>query len=104
MSAEGGVAVLRGNLAPTGAVIKHTAAEPRLLRHTGPAVVFNDYNDLAARIDDPALPVTADSVLVLQKRGPAGRARACRNGACCPSRRSCSSRACATWCASRTRA
>jgi len=72
MSPEGGVAVLRGNLAPQGAVIKHTACEPRLLRHTGPAVVFKSYDDLAARIDDPALPVTADSVLVLQKSGPLG--------------------------------
>ncbi|HEY8147485.1 MAG TPA: L-arabinonate dehydratase, partial [Vicinamibacteria bacterium] len=72
MSPEGGVAVLRGNLAPSGAVIKHTACEPRLLKHTGRAVVFKDYDDLAARIDDPALPVTADSVLVLQKAGPLG--------------------------------
>jgi dihydroxy-acid dehydratase len=69
---EGGVAVLRGNLAPRGAVIKHTAAERRLLNHTGPAVVFRNYEDLAARIDDPALPVTADSVLVLQNAGPLG--------------------------------
>ncbi len=69
---EGGVAVLRGNLAPDGAVIKHTAAEPRLLRHAGPAVVFRNYADLEARIDDPALPVTADSVLVLQDAGPLG--------------------------------
>jgi dihydroxy-acid dehydratase len=69
---EGGVAVLRGNLAPDGAVIKHTAVEPRLLRHAGPAVVFRNYNDLAARVDDPALPVTADSVLVLQDAGPLG--------------------------------
>jgi dihydroxy-acid dehydratase len=69
---EGGVAVLRGNLAPRGAVIKHTAAEPRLLRHAGPAIVFRNYDDLAARIDDPALPVTADSVLVLQNAGPLG--------------------------------
>jgi len=69
---EGGVAVLRGNLAPDGAVIKHTAAEPRLLRHAGPAVVFRNYNDLEARIDDPALPVTAASVLVLQYAGPLG--------------------------------
>src|SRR5690349_20355253 len=69
---EGGVAVLRGNLAPDGAVIKHTAAERRLLQHAGPAVVFRNYNDLAARIDDPALPVTADSVLVLQNAGPLG--------------------------------
>jgi len=69
---EGGVAVLRGNLAPDGAVIKHTAAERRLLQHAGPAVVFRNYNDLAARIDDPELPVTADSVLVLQDAGPLG--------------------------------
>ncbi len=72
VSPEGGLAVLRGNLAPDGAVIKHTAAEPRLHVHTGPAVVFRDYNDMAARIDDPALPVTADSVLVLQHAGPVG--------------------------------
>jgi dihydroxy-acid dehydratase len=69
---EGGVAVLRGNLAPDGAVIKHTAMEPRLLRHAGPAIVFRDYNDLDRRLDDPALPVTADSVLVLQNGGPLG--------------------------------
>jgi dihydroxy-acid dehydratase len=72
VSAEGGLAVLRGNLAPDGAVIKHTAAEPRLHAHTGPAVVFADYNDMAARIDDPALAVTPDSVLVLQHAGPVG--------------------------------
>ena len=70
---EGGVAVLRGNLAPQGAVIKHTAvAERRLLQHVGPAVVFRNYNDMDARIDDPALPVTPDSVLVLQDAGPLG--------------------------------
>jgi dihydroxy-acid dehydratase len=69
---EGGVAVLRGNLAPRGAVIKHTAAEKRLLKHAGPAVVFRNYDDLAGRIDDPSLPVTAESVLVLQNAGPLG--------------------------------
>jgi dihydroxy-acid dehydratase len=69
---EGGVAVLRGNLAPDGAVIKHSAAERHLLRHAGPAMVFRDYNDMAARIDDPNLPVTKDSVLVLQNAGPLG--------------------------------
>ena len=69
---EGGLAVLRGNLAPDGAVIKHTAMEPRLLRHRGPAVVFRDYNDLERRMDDPALPATPDSVLVLQNAGPLG--------------------------------
>ncbi len=70
--ASGSLAVLRGNLAPNGAVIKPAAAEARLLRHTGPAVVFADYDDMAARIDDPALPVTADSVLVLKHAGPLG--------------------------------
>jgi dihydroxy-acid dehydratase len=69
---EGGLAVLKGNLAPDGAVIKHTAMERHLLRHAGKAVVFRDYNDLVARIDDPGLPVTADSVLVLQNAGPLG--------------------------------
>ncbi len=66
------LAVLRGNLAPDGAVIKPAAAEARLHRHAGPAVVFADYNDMAARIDDPALPVTPDSVLVLKHAGPLG--------------------------------
>jgi dihydroxy-acid dehydratase len=70
---EGGVAVLHGNLAPNGAVIKHTAVlDRRLLQHSGPAVVFRNYNDLEARIDDPALDVTPDSVLVLQDAGPLG--------------------------------
>jgi len=67
-----GLAVLRGNLAPDGAVIKPAAAEKQLLKHTGPAVVFKDYNDMAARVDDPALEVTKDSVLVLQSAGPQG--------------------------------
>jgi len=70
--ASGSLAVLRGNLAPDGAVIKPAAAEAHLLKHTGPAVVFADYNDMAARIDDPALAVTADSVLVLKHGGPLG--------------------------------
>jgi dihydroxy-acid dehydratase len=70
--ASGSLAVLRGNLAPDGAVIKPAAAEPRLLKHSGPAVVFADYNDMAARIDDPALDVAADSVLVLKNAGPLG--------------------------------
>ncbi len=70
--ASGSLAVLRGNLAPDGAVIKPSAAELRLHRHAGPAVVFEDYNDMAARIDDPDLPVTADSVIVLKNAGPKG--------------------------------
>ena len=67
-----GLAVLRGNLAPDGAVIKPPAAEPQLLRHTGRAIVFEDYNDMAARIDDPALDVDASSVIVLRNAGPQG--------------------------------
>ena len=70
--AHDGLAVLHGNLAPDGAVIKPAAMEPHLMRHTGPAVVFRDYNDMAARIDDPALVVDKDSVLVLQSAGPQG--------------------------------
>ncbi|HSE76574.1 MAG TPA: L-arabinonate dehydratase [Alphaproteobacteria bacterium] len=72
LNAEGGLAVLRGNLAPDGAVIKQSACDPKLLKHAGPAVVFKDYNDMAARLDDPALPVTPESVLVLQSAGPLG--------------------------------
>ncbi|MFA9441049.1 L-arabinonate dehydratase [Uliginosibacterium sp. sgz301328] len=67
-----GIAVLRGSLAPDGAVIKPPAAQAHLLRHTGPALVFNDYNDMAVRVDDPDLPVTADTVLVLRNAGPQG--------------------------------
>jgi len=72
VKSEGGLAVLRGSLAPDGAVIKHSAADPALLQHTGPAVVFDDYNDMAARIDDPDLEVTPESVLVLRHSGPKG--------------------------------
>ncbi len=72
LQAEGGLAVLRGNLAPNGAVIKPSAMEAHLLKHSGKAVVFSDYNDMAKRIDDPALDVAADSVLVLQNAGPQG--------------------------------
>src|SRR4030095_5920934 len=72
ISASGGTAVLYGNLAANGAVIKPTAAEPRLLKHSGRTVVFKDYNDLAARIDDEELQVDADSVLLLQNAGPLG--------------------------------
>jgi dihydroxy-acid dehydratase len=71
---DGGLAVLHGNLAPNGAVIKPAAAEADLLAHTGPAVVFDNYDDMAARIDDPDLDVTRDSVLVLRNAGPIGGA------------------------------
>jgi dihydroxy-acid dehydratase len=72
LSQTGGLAVLRGNLAPDGAVIKPLAAEARLLKHTGPAVVFKDYTDLRARIDSDDLKVDENSVLVMQNAGPLG--------------------------------
>ncbi|MFJ2171780.1 IlvD/Edd family dehydratase [Streptomyces sp. NPDC101062] len=70
--AEGGIAVLRGNLAPDGALIKTAAASPHLLRHRGRAVVFDSIEDFHARVDDPDLDVDADSVLVLRGCGPKG--------------------------------
>jgi dihydroxy-acid dehydratase len=70
--AEGALAVLRGNLAPGGCVIKPSAADPRLLRHAGPALVFDDYPAMKAAIDDEALDVTPDHVLVLRNAGPQG--------------------------------
>lgn len=72
VAGEGGLAVLRGNLCPDGAVIKPPAAEPHLLVHRGPACVFENYDDMAKRMDDPALNVTKDSVLVLRSAGPLG--------------------------------
>jgi dihydroxy-acid dehydratase len=70
--AEGTLAVLYGNLAPDGAVIKPAAADARLHRHSGPAVVFANYDDMAARIDDPDLVIDENSVIVLQSAGPQG--------------------------------
>ena len=69
---QGGIAVLRGNLAPDGAVLKPSAATPALMKHRGRAVVFENVDDLHLRIDDPALDVTADDVLVLKNCGPRG--------------------------------
>ncbi len=70
--ASGSMAVLRGNLAPRGAVLKQSAASPQLLRHTGRALVFDSIDDMAARIDAPELDVNADDVLVLRNAGPIG--------------------------------
>ena len=72
LAPEGGLSILRGNLAPDGAVIKHAAATPALCQHRGPALVFKDADDVKARIHDPALEVTPDHVLVLQNAGPIG--------------------------------
>jgi len=72
LAASGGIAVLRGNLAPHGAVIKPSAATPALMRHRGRAVVFHSIEDYHARIDDDALEIDATSVMVLQNCGPRG--------------------------------
>ncbi len=72
LAAHGGIAVLRGNLAPSGAVLKPSAASPHLMRHRGRAVVFESIEHYKARINDPALDVDADCVLVLKGCGPKG--------------------------------
>ena len=69
---EGGIAVLRGNLAPGGAIVKQSAADPQLMEHEGRAVVFENLQDLAERIDAPDLDVSADDILVLKRIGPKG--------------------------------
>ena len=69
---SGGIAVLRGNLAPGGAIVKQSAATPKLMQHEGRAVVFDSLEDMAARIDSPSLDVTPDDVLVLRNAGPKG--------------------------------
>ena len=69
---SGGLAILYGNLAPNGAVIKASAAEPQLLKHIGRAIVFDSFDEMNSRIDDPALDVDADTVLVLRNAGPKG--------------------------------
>ncbi len=69
---QGGIAVLRGNLAPNGAIIKQSAADPKLMEHEGRAVVFEDLEDMTLRIDDDALDVAADDILVLKNIGPTG--------------------------------
>jgi dihydroxy-acid dehydratase len=71
-AAEGGLAVLRGSLAPDGALLKRSAASAALLRHRGPALVFEDVYDVQRRIDDPDLPVDESTVLVLRNSGPRG--------------------------------
>lgn len=72
LAAHGGIAILRGNLSPRGAILKPSAATPALMKHRGPAVVFRSIEDFHARVDDPDLAVTADSVMVLQNCGPKG--------------------------------
>ncbi|MGL4678587.1 MAG: dihydroxy-acid dehydratase, partial [Plesiomonas shigelloides] len=64
--------VLRGNLCPNGAVMKSSAAKPELRKHCGPAIVFDTHQELSDRIDDPALEVSKDSVIILRNAGPVG--------------------------------
>jgi dihydroxy-acid dehydratase len=72
LASTGGTAILYGNLAPDGAVIKTSAADPRLMQHTGQAVVFNDYDDMEARMNLEDLPIDEDSVMILRNAGPLG--------------------------------
>ena len=95
---EGGIAVLHGNLAPAGAIIKPAAASPHLIQHRGRALVFDSIEDFHARIDDPELDVNANSVLVLRGCGPKGYPGMPEVVCHCP--RSCSHKAYATWCVS----
>ena len=79
---EGGTAILYGNLAPDGAVIKQTAASPHLLQHRGKAVVFDRYEELRAHIDDDDLEIDENSVLVLKHAGPTGGPGSPSGGIC----------------------
>ena len=74
---DSGIAVLRGNLCPDGAIIKPSAATPKLMQHTGRAVVFEDIEDFHKRIDDPRLDIEEHCVMVLKNCGPAPRFPAC---------------------------
>ena len=99
LQAEGGLAIVRGNLAPDGAVIKHSAATPALLQHRGTAVVFRDVDDLRARINDPDLPVTPIACWCC-KIAAHSVGRGCPRSATCRFLKSCSNRVSVTWCAS----
>jgi dihydroxy-acid dehydratase len=72
LAASGGLVVLRGNLCPDGAILKRAAASPALLQHEGTAIVFEDFDDMMSRVDDPDLVVDESSILVLKNGGPVG--------------------------------
>jgi dihydroxyacid dehydratase/phosphogluconate dehydratase len=72
IASGGGLAVLKGNLAPNGCIIKPAAADPRFLKHRGPAIVFDDYDAMSAAVNDMDLDVTPDHVMVLRNAGPVG--------------------------------
>ena len=99
---QGGTVVLRGNLAPGGALLKQTAASPELLQHRGSALVFRNREEMFQRIDDPALPVTSESVLVLKHAGPIGGSGHAGMGPRPRYPRSFSMQAWAMWCGSAT--
>ena len=103
LAAHGGIAVLRGNLAPTGAVLKPSAASPQLMRHRGRAVVFESIEHYKQRINDPALDVDADCVLVLKGCGPKGYPGHGGGRQHGPAAQGAAARASPTWCASPTR-
>ena len=75
LSEEGGLAILRGNICPDGAVIKQSAASPDLLQHRGKAYVFENHEDMEAQVDQDYLPIDRNSILVMKNGGPKGRAR-----------------------------
>ena len=100
---QGGIAVLRGNLAPDGAVLKPSAATPKLMKHQGRAVVFEDIEDLHARIDDPKLDVDETDVLVLKNCGPKGYPGMAEVGNFALPAKMLQARASPTWSASPTR-
>ena len=100
---SGAISLLRGNLAPGGAVIKRSAGSAQLLSHVGPAVVFDGLADLRARVHDPDLPVTEQSVLVLRGVGPVGGPGMPEVGSHSDTGKAVSRPGCATWCASRMR-
>ena len=85
--AKGATAVLTGNLAPRGCVMKPAAADKRFLKHRARAIAFENYEHMAREVERDDLEVTPDHVLASEKRRPRGRTPACRNGACCRSRK-----------------
>jgi dihydroxy-acid dehydratase len=100
IAASGGTAILYGNLAPDGCVIKPPAAEARLLQHTGPAIVFDTYDGMSAAVKNPDLDVTPDHIMVFRNGGPIGGPGMPEWGML-PLPKKLLARACATWCASR---
>ena len=99
---QGGIAVLEGNLAPGGAIIKQSAATPALMEHEGRAVVFENAQDLANRLDDPGARRQSGRHPGAEEHRAQGCTRACRKRAICRSRRSSPARALKTWCGSPT--